>query len=447
MELTGVLVVLGLLALNAFLAAARAALVNARRPRLRQLHEAGQAGAALAGRVAEDSSRLIATLRFAQTLCRFSVAGAAVFAFTPALRALLDDWRPLAPAAEFVAIALVVLLAAQVTLAVGELLPEALALREPEAWAMALAPAVMLLEWIVAPLSRLLVGFSTTMARPLGGSGVLPVVTEEEIKTMVDAGEEGGAIEQEEKEMIYSIFQFGDTLAREVMVPRIDMVAIDVNTPIAEAVDIILRAGHSRIPVYEESTDNVIGLLYAKDLLRVWKEGSLDRTVRDLLRPVYFVPEAKKLDDLLAELQRQRVHIALVVDEYGGIAGLVTLEDIVEEIVGEIRDEYDEAEEPRIEPLDDGAYLLDGRLDLDDVNDLLDADLPRETADTLGGFVYGELGRVPVTGEKLVAGGLELRVEQVTGRRIRKIRAARLETLGKLQTPNSKSQTSNPNHS
>jgi CBS domain containing-hemolysin-like protein len=152
------------------------------------------------------------------------------------------------------------------------------------------------------------------------------------------------------------------------------------------------------------------------------------------------VPEAKKLDDLLAELQRQRVHIALVVDEYGGIAGLVTLEDIVEEIVGEIRDEYDVAEEPRVEPVGDGEYLLDGRLDLDDVNQLLDADLPTETADTLGGFVYGELGRVPVAGEKLTAGGVELQVEQVSGRRIRKVRARRLAPVNSDQGPNLKSQ-------
>jgi CBS domain containing-hemolysin-like protein len=191
-------------------------------------------------------------------------------------------------------------------------------------------------------------------------------------------------------------------------------------------VEIILQAGHSRIPVYQESIDNVVGLLYAKDLLQVWRDGAEGRSLRDLLRPVFYVPEAKKLDDLLADLQRQRVHIALVVDEYGGIAGLVTLEDIVEEIVGEIQDEYDQAEEPRIEAVGESEFLLDGRLDLDDVNDLLGADLPKDTADTLGGFVYGELGKVPVAGERLVAGGLELKVEQVIGRRIRKIRARRI---------------------
>jgi CBS domain containing-hemolysin-like protein len=426
MELTGLLAALAVLLANAFLAAGRAALINARRARLHQLQEAGRSGARLAIRVSEDSSRLIATLRLAHMVCRFAVAGALVISLTPPVQAWLADWPLLAPAAAFWSAVLVVLVSALITLALGELLPEALALRDPEGWAIAVAPAIAVLEWLLAPLSRLAQRLSATLAQPFGGRGVVPIVTEEEIKTMVDAGEEGGAIEQEEKQMIYSIFQFGDTLAREVMVPRIDMVAMDVNTPIPQAVDLILKVGHSRIPVYEESTDNILGLLYAKDLLRVWHEGGGERSLRDLLRPAYFVPEAKKLDDLLDELQRQRVHIALVVDEYGGIAGLVTLEDIVEEIVGEIRDEYDEAEEARVEPVGDGEYVLDGRIDLDDVNDLLDADLPRDTADTLGGFVYSELGRVPQAGERLEAGGLELVVQEVAGRRIRKIRARRL---------------------
>jgi CBS domain containing-hemolysin-like protein len=420
----GALTLLGLLALNAVLASARAAMVSARRARLRQLHEAGTTWAGLAVRIADDSTRLIATLRVAQTLCRFALAGVAVLVLAPLMQAALAA-GPAALAAEAWAVGLIVVLAALLTLVGGELVPEALAQRDPEGWAIALSPLVALLEWIFAPVARLLVRLSAVITRPFGGTGLVPIVTEEEIKTMVDAGEEGGVLEQEEKEMIYSIFQFGDTLAREVMVPRIDMVAMDVNTPIRQAVDTILRAGHSRIPVYEDSTDNIVGLLYAKDLLQVWRDGGEERGLRDLLRSAFYVPEAKKLDDLLADLQRERVHMALVVDEYGGIAGLVTLEDIVEEIVGEIQDEYDFAEEPRVEPLGDGDFLLDGRLDLDDVNDLLDAELPKDTADTLGGFVYGELGRVPVAGDRLAAGGLELKVEQVIGRRIRKIRARR----------------------
>ena len=423
------MILVGLIGLNAFLAAARSTLVNARRPRLRQLHEAGTSGAGLAQRIAEDASRLIATVRLAQALCRFSAAGAAVAILGPVVRPVLAGWPPTAPSAEAWTLAAIAIPAALIVLVMGELVPEALVQRDPERWAIVAAPAVAAIEWLLARPARLLVRLSAAVARPLGGSGSLPIVTEEEIKTLVDAGEEGGVIEQEEKDMIYSIFQFGDTLAREVMVPRVDMVALEADTPIAQAVEIILSAGHSRIPIYQDSTDNVLGVLYAKDLLRVWKEGVEGRGLRDLLRPACFVPEAKKLDDLLAELQRQRVHMALVVDEYGGIAGLVTLEDIVEEIIGEIRDEYDVAEESRIEAVGEGEYLLDGRIDLDDVNQLLNADLPRDTADTLGGFVYGELGKVPVAGETLVAGGLELKVEKVTGRRIHKVRTRRLSAV------------------
>jgi CBS domain containing-hemolysin-like protein len=239
---------------------------------------------------------------------------------------------------------------------------------------------------------------------------------------MVDAGEEGGVIEEEEKDMIYSIFQFRDTLAREVMIPRIDVFAIDVETPFEEAMTEIISAGHSRIPIYAETIDNIVGLLYAKDLLRVWREGAIGKTLRDLLRPAHFVPEAKALDELLAELQQQRIHMAVVVDEYGGTAGLVTLEDIVEEIVGEIRDEYDTTEEAPYQKISDDEYLFDGGINIDDVNELLDLKLPSDDADTLGGYIYGQLGRVPASGDQLTEGNVVMEVQHVTGRRIRKVR-------------------------
>ncbi len=227
--------------------------------------------------------------------------------------------------------------------------------------------------------------------------------------------------------MIYSIFQFADTLAREVMVPRIDMLALDVETPIQEAVKAMLAAGHSRIPVYAETIDSIVGLLYAKDLLRVWHEGAAAGALRDILRPAYFVPEAIALDKLLANLQQQRIHMAIVVDEYGGTAGLVTLEDIVEEIVGEIRDEYDAAEELPYQQLGEDEYLFDGGIDIDDVNDLLETQLPNDDADTLGGYIYGQLGRVPGAGDQVTHDGLTMEVQSVLGRRIRKVRVKRLE--------------------
>ena len=415
-----------LLFVNGILAAARSAFVNASRPRLRQMKEEGVSGAGLAVRVAEDATSLIATLRLGQTAFRFLVAGLAAFLFEPGLAQGLRQWSGAALPAEALAFLVILLLAALLVVGVGELLPEAWVLRAPEQAALLFAPFVASLEWLLGPLVRLLVGASARVAAPLAGQRV-PFVTEEEIKTLVDAGEEGGAIEEGEKEMIYSIFDIGETLAREIMVPRIDVLALDVETPAPEAVDAVLSAGHSRIPVYQGSIDNIVGLLYAKDLLRVWHAGTppASSDLRGLLRPAYFVPETKKVDDLLAELQQQRIHMAIVVDEYGGTAGLVTLEDIVEEIVGEIRDEYDVNEESLFERVADDEYVFDARINIGEVNELFRLELPSADSDSLGGFIYGQLGHVPAPGETVPAGEVQFEVLTVTGRRIRKVRARR----------------------
>jgi putative hemolysin len=244
---------------------------------------------------------------------------------------------------------------------------------------------------------------------------------------MVDAGEEEGIIEEEEQEMIYSIFEIGETLAREIMVPRIDVVAITAATPVKEALDIILEVGHSRIPAYEETIDNIVGILYARDLLAHFRDGEPEIALRDMLRPAYFIPEAKKVDQLLEELQQRKVHIAIVVDEYGGTAGLVTIEDILEEIVGEIQDEYD-AEEPFIEVITPNEVVFNARVDLDDVNRLLEIELPTTESDTLGGLIYSQLGRVPTVGDEVLIDGVRLSVLSVAGRRIKKIRAHKGES-------------------
>jgi CBS domain containing-hemolysin-like protein len=261
-------------------------------------------------------------------------------------------------------------------------------------------------------------------------------VTEEEIKLMVDAGSEGGAIEDEEKEMIYSIFQFGDTLAREVMVPRIDMVSLEIDMTINEALNTIVKVGHSRIPVYEQSIDHIKGLLYAKDLLIAWRDGKQDRTIREMLRPAHFVPESKKAGDLLTEMQQQKVHLVIVVDEYGGTAGLVTLEDLIEEIVGEIRDEYDFNEEEAYQQVNETTYIFDAGIDLDDLNRLLDVHLPTDESDTLGGYVFSQMGKVPTQGEVFEADHLRIEVLSVDDRRIRKIRVEKVAPV--LETEDSR---------
>lgn len=295
--------------------------------------------------------------------------------------------------------------------------------RDPETWALRFTPFARL--WSV--------GLSPLTAVPRRLTGDLPErngdgspVSEEELLSLAEAREEEAEREAGERKMIRSIYELNDTLAREIMVPRIDMNALEVNTPIAEALNTLHATGYSRLPVYEETVDNILGLLYAKDLLRVWREGEQMESLRGLLRPAYFIPEAKKVDELLAEMQLRRVHMAMVVDEYGGIAGLVTLEDIVEEIVGEIQDEFDEGEDLPYEPSGEGEYVFLGRVDLDDFNEIMDCHLPKDEAETLGGFIYNYFGRVPDMGDRVQVDGILLTVDQVSGRRIQKVRARSL---------------------
>jgi CBS domain containing-hemolysin-like protein len=292
----------------------------------------------------------------------------------------------------------------------------------PEIWLIRLATFIRVVNWVLTPLISLTLKLSGDTHETAEAHGK---ITEDELITLVDASEQNGVIEEGEREMIRAIVKLGTTLAREIMVPRIDMVALDVETPLPEAVDILLGTGFSRVPVYEDSVDNIIGLLYAKDLIKLWRGGEQSAgSLREVhLREPYFVPEAKKVDELLTEMQSSRMHMAIVVDEYGGVAGLVTLEDIIEEIFGEIQDEYDENEERPYQVLEDGSYLFRGRIDLDDFNELMDAHLPVDEADTLGGFLYMRFGHVPEAGEQWQEDGVLLTVEEVSGRRIRKVRA------------------------
>lgn len=415
--LPGSLWLLVALALNALLAAGRSALVNSHPAQLKQMQEAGTPGAGLAIRLASDATRLLISLRLSKALAGLVAMGLALATYVP----MLDFGARVSEVGTFI----LVLFGVGVIIGLFDFLAENVALRNPAQWALRLAPLAAVVVGLLSTPGRLMLRLAGVIAGATGDRPH-PLVTEEEIMIMVDAGEEGGVIEEEEKAMIYSIFQLGDTLAREVMVPRIDILAFSEDTSLIEATGKLLESGYSRAPAYSGSIDNVTGLLYAKDLLSAWRDGVQEKAVGDLLREAYFVPEAKKVDDLLEEMQARQVHMAIVVDEYGGTAGLVTIEDIVEEIIGEIRDEYDLAEEVRFQQLQDGAFIFSGVIDLDDVNRIVGSDLPKDTSETLGGFIYSQLGRVPVSGDTLEAGGLRLVVEQVTRRRIRKVRAQRL---------------------
>ncbi len=431
-----------MIALNAFFAASEMAIVTLNKVRLRHKVEEGNRTARVVERLATDSSRLLATIQVGVTLVGFlAAATAAVSLSGPLAQALAGIPAAFIQAnAQGIATLLITLALALVMLLLGELVPKNLALKHAERIAFAVAVPIDLLARIFAPVVSALVFLTNRISAALGAQAPsnMPFVTQDEIKAMVDAGEEGGVIEEDEKEMIYSIFEFGDTLAREVMVPRIDIVAVDADTPLLQALDVVMKEGHSRIPVYQGSIDNIIGLLYAKDLLVYLRDGKHNVPLTSILRPAYFVPETKKVDDLLRELQARRVHMAIVVDEYGGTAGLVTVEDLLEEIVGEIQDEYD-AEEPTVERVSDNEFIFDAGVNLDDVNDLLRVELPDTGGDTLGGFIYTQLGRVAAVGDEIRVGDLTITVLSVAGRRIRKVRVARAEPQGHEVVPEDES--------
>lgn len=245
------------------------------------------------------------------------------------------------------------------------------------------------------------------------------------LRFLFNLGEEPGLIEEDEKEMIAGIFELSETVVREVMVPRIDLVAIRSQASLQEALDLIIKAGHSRIPVYQGTIDNIVGVLYAKDLLPALRQGLEGATVANLMRSPYFVPESKKVDDLLKELQQSRVHMAIVVDEYGGTAGVVTIEDLLEEIVGEIQDEYD-SEAPLVVAVGDDEYVFDARIDLDEVGRIVGVNFADTESDTLGGLILEQLGRVPVAGTPIRYQDLLIEVQSVTGHRIRQVRIRRV---------------------
>jgi len=432
-----IIVLVILVALYAFFAAAKESIISIRRSRRLQLIEEGHHLAEIIDRLVEDSTRLLATEQLISKLIGFSVVAFASFIYTDLLADTLNI-------PHFFAVILITIAAALITVFFGELIPKEIARSNAEAVAFLVVYPFNSISYVAAPLARIVSKIGQFLTRQLGNkSSHYNAITEEDLRTYVDAGEEGGVLKEEEKEMIYSIFDLADTTAREVMVPRIDVIAVEDNTPVLDALDIILKAGHSRVPVYSDSIDNVVGILYAKDLLKHWRDGGQVRPVHGLERDVYFVPETKPVSDLLGELQNRKVHIAIVVDEYGGTAGLVTIEDILEEIVGEIQDEYDPEEFYMLRVSDD-EYIFSARMDLDDINDVMSVELPTDEADTLGGLVYNLLGRVPEVGDAVSFENLHLTVLDVEGRRIGRVRIRRLQQKLPGDKPSPSSEAKQP---
>ena len=318
----------------------------------------------------------------------------------------------------------------------AEVTPKTFTLQHTERAGLLIARPLYYLGKLLHPLGRLLIWVSNVALLVLPGRGLPkgPFVTEEELRHLVDVAEEEEEIEEEERELIHSVFEFGDTVVREVMVPRTDMVAMPAEATLEQALETIVKAGYSRIPIYEGDTDNIVGVLYAKDLLRRSAREREGQPTTSVARAPLFVPEQKKVAELLREMQQQRIHMAIVVDEYGGTAGLVTIEDLIEEIVGEIVDEYAQ-EEPLVEPIDERTMRVDAKMPIDEVNELLDAQLPHDEWDTVGGLVFGLTGRVPAVGERVRYDSIEFRTERVTGRRIQKVLISRVAAPQEAGSP------------
>jgi putative hemolysin len=425
-SLSSLIALLILLVSNALLTLGHNALVNAHKVHLAAEAEDGNARAALALALSQDATRLLGTYQLSSILMRFFSAGIAAVGIAPPLAVWLIELG-IPPAVAFVLAEVVVLfVGASIVLIFAGQIPAAIGAAYANRLALTFARPMAVLVRVLRPLSRFQRWLADRIVHLVGIQDHARYVTEEEIKTLVDAGQEDGVIEDEEKEMIYSIFQLGDTSVREVMIPRLDVVALKIDTPLEEVVHTVLDAGHSRIPVYDDNIDHIRGLLYAKDLLKLWGRGDNGDALGHLLRPAYFVPEGKPAMDLLQEMQLKRVHLAIVVDEYGGTAGLVTLEDLIEEIIGEVQDEYDTNEPEPYRQVSEDEYICSARLDLDDLNYLLDIDLPTDESDTLGGYIYSRVGEVPEPGTVIETEQVRLEVLTVDQRRIGEVRVTRL---------------------
>jgi putative hemolysin len=398
---------------SAFFSASETALFAANRVVLRQRRAQGDRRARAAYGLLNHASELLTTLLAGNTMAN---VGATVLATSIAVSLM---GRRSAEWAAFLGATILLLIFAEIA-------PKTLAARHADQFALAVAGPICTLQRVLTPLIRVMSLVATALVRPFGAhiTHRAPLVTEEQLRFLVEVGEEEGVIEEEEREMIHSIFEFGDTVVREVMRPRVDIIAVPADATVNRAIGLMSEYGHSRLPVYEGSIDHITGVVYMRDLVPVLRSGKLDQPVSEVKRPAFFVPETKKVDELFKEMQQRKVSMAIVVDEFGGTAGLVTVEDLLEEIVGEIQDEYDLEEKP-IQLLDANTAVVNARIHVEEVNDLLGVRLPMDDVDTVAGLVYSLFGRVPVPGEKVTLPGVEIRVEKTLGQRITRVRITR----------------------
>jgi putative hemolysin len=409
---TDILIILVLILINGFFVAAEIAFVSVRRTRLDELAEAGDRRAKRAQVLMRDPGRFLAVIQVAITFLGALASAVAAVSIVTVVSEPLRQIAFLADYADTIALLFVTSIVAIVSIVLGELIPKGLALGNPDRIALTVSGPITLFAKIVSPLVAVLVALTRLISKPFGIDPTrTPELSAAEIRLIVEQGSQQGVLEAEEEQMISAVMSLSDSKLHEVMVPRIDIAAIDQEASFDDAVTLVLTEGHSRTPLY-------------KDLLRIIAAGGPRPRLRDIMRPALFVPESQAVDDLLNELQRRRVHMAIVLDEYGGTAGLVTIEDLLEEIVGEIQDEFDE-EEPMKVIVREGEAILDGRADIDEMGELVDPALELEDDeeyDTVGGFVYHRIGRVPVVGDTVAVDPFKITVIKVIGRRVGKVR-------------------------
>jgi putative hemolysin len=410
---------------NGFFAASEIAIVSARKGRLQQKAEEGDASAAAALALSEDPSRFLSTVQVGISLIGTFAAAFGGARMADRIVPLLTGWPLIAPYAETIALILVVLLITYLSLIFGELVPKRLALQAAESVATSVAPVMATIARFSAPVVSFL-SFSTNLVLRLLGRGGSrdATVTEEDIMSMVREGTEGGSLDAAHQELIESVFTFTERSVRTIMTPRTEIVAIDVETPFEAALTLITESGYSRLPVYRDNLDNVLGLLFVKDLLRVWGQAP-QADLETMLRPALFALDSQRVVEVFQQLKQGRSQVALVLDEYGQVAGLVTVEDILEELVGDINDEYDEAGEELVRR-EDGSYLVDGLMPFEELKDRLDLpeldeDLEDANFETVAGFFLALLGRIPTTGEQTSWRGFSFEVVDMDERRIDKL--------------------------
>jgi CBS domain containing-hemolysin-like protein len=402
-------IVVVLIVVASVLAVAEASLTRMTRVRALALVEEGRRNAPTLERIEADPPRYLNAVYLTTLLCQNGAAILVAFLAERSFGAL--------------GVTIVSVIFTLLYFLVVEAMSKTYAVLHSDGAALLIAPFVWFLGRVLAAPTKALITLANVL---LPGKGLKqgPFVSEADLRSMAELGQEEGSIEREETELIHSIFEFGDTIVREVMVPRPDIKAIESDKTLRDVQAMVLQFGFSRIPVFQEDLDDVLGVVYAKDVLKALHQGKHDMPLRDVVRETHFVPESKKVADLLREMQREHFHIALVTDEYGSVVGLVTLEDLLEELVGEIADEYD-TEEPELEQVGEHEYRVDGKMSIDEVNEILDVELPDEEWDTVGGLMLGLMGSIPEEGDEVAFQNLAFRAERVDGRRISKIRITR----------------------